>query len=84
MTITINYYRKFTIGAFLRLWLPIFAMLGIGVWTGSSAMQWFGFCLAFVFMIGVSFNEARKNQSLTIDQARKRLDELEGAAEWNG
>jgi len=52
------------------------ALISLGVYLGSTAMQWFGFlcaCLAFVSLAG-RFGD--KKSELTVDEARKRLDEI--------
>jgi hypothetical protein len=52
------------------------AMIGMGVYLDSSAMQWVGALMGFVTII----SHAAKNKSrMTIAQARARLDELEAA-----
>ncbi|MFG1246763.1 hypothetical protein [Xanthobacter flavus] len=48
------------------------AMIGIGVWMASDAMQWVG-ALFFLFWLLAR----RKAPHLSIAEARKRLDELE-------
>lgn len=54
------------------------ALIGIGVWLDSGAMQWVGAILGFFVIISKSIHLGRKNR-LTIEQARKRLDEIESA-----
>ncbi|MCZ7855007.1 hypothetical protein O9X81_00090 [Agrobacterium salinitolerans] len=49
------------------------ALIGLGVYLDSSAMQWVGAIIGFLTMAG---RISRLNR-LTIDQARKRLDALE-------
>lgn len=51
-------------------------LIGIGVYLESSAMQWVGAILGFVTMIAQSAR-LNKDERLTIEQARKRLDEIE-------
>ena len=52
------------------------AMIGMGVYLQSPAMQWTG---AVVFFLGITGMAARRRQKLTIAQARAKLDEIEGA-----
>ena len=51
-----------------------FAMIGLGVWLESAAMQWTG---AVVFFIGIIGMAEVRLTSMTIDQARAKLDEIE-------
>ena len=52
------------------------AMLGLGVWLDSAAMQWVGGVL-FLFAV-ISFATAKSNGNrCTIAEARTRLDEME-------
>ncbi len=57
-----------------------FAMLtgtiGLGVYLQSSAMQWAGFFLAAITIIGHGMRTLKDNR-LTIAQARAKLDEIE-------
>ncbi|WP_029554801.1 hypothetical protein [Xanthobacter sp. 91] len=48
------------------------AMIGIGVWMGSDAMQWTGGICFFCWMLA-----RRKAPRLTIAEARRRLVEIE-------
>lgn len=50
------------------------ALIGIGVWLGSAAMQWVGAIIGF---ITISVKASKLRQNLTIAQARTRLDEIE-------
>lgn len=52
------------------------ALIGIGVVLDSTAMQWVGAILGFITFMG-RFNRMMKDNRLTIEQARKRLDEIE-------
>lgn len=52
------------------------ALIGIGVWLDSSAMQWVGAILGFITIIGRTISLGNRNK-FTIEQARKRLDEIE-------
>lgn len=53
-------------------------LIGVGILLDSSAMQWMGAIIAFITIIEKSTGLHAKNR-MTIDQARKRLDELEAA-----
>lgn len=53
------------------------ALIGIGVYLDSSAMQWVGAILGFLVIIGKAINH-QNNSKMTIHQARERLDALEG------
>lgn len=52
----------------------------LGVLAGSAAMQWAG--LIGVLLVGLSYAimVAKKNDGLSVDDARKRLDEIEAEA----
>jgi hypothetical protein len=50
----------------------------MGVILQSSAMQWFGAVVGFIVICNRA-GEAFKKNRMTIDQARKRLDEIEAA-----
>jgi hypothetical protein len=50
-------------------------MMGVGVWLESGAMQWVGAFMWFLAMLNMAMNAARK---MTVAEARKRLDEIEG------
>lgn len=52
-------------------------LIGIGVFADSAAMQWAGFVVWTLVIVGVVTSASKKNNALTIEQARKRLDELE-------
>lgn len=54
-------------------------LIGIGVLLESNAMQWCGAILGF-FTIGVKASRHAKDNRLTVEQARKRLDEIEAEA----
>lgn len=57
----------------------IAATIGLGWFLDSSAMQWLGAVVAFL-TICVRASGDRKAHTLTIPQARVKLDELEGGA----
>lgn len=52
------------------------ALIGIGVYLESAAMQWVGAILGFLTIIGKAISHHNKSK-MTIAQARKRLDEME-------
>ena len=54
------------------------ALIGIGVVLDSSAMQWVGAVIGF-FVILERSNRLFKSNRYTIEEARKRLDEIEAA-----
>ena len=56
------------------------AMIGLGVYLESAAMQWVGALLFFFIMFGRMVNTAKRYR-MTIARARERLDELE--FEWD-
>ena len=58
-------------------WGMLFGLIGLGVFVDSAAMQWAGFVVAFLGLIGMAANAEKRNKGLTIADARKRLDELE-------
>lgn len=60
-------------GATLLLFAGLFAP---GIWLDSAAMQWAAGIMWFLWVLGFATNTAKKNR-VTIEQARKRLDELE-------
>lgn len=60
----------------LGTFLTAAAIIGLGVYLQSSAMQWTGAVVFFLLAIGRS---ARKRQEKTIAQARAYLDELDAS-----
>ena len=50
------------------------ALIGIGVFLDSSAMQWLGAIIGFLALTSRA-NSSKKRMSF--DEARKRIDELE-------
>ena len=56
--------------------LTVCVPIGLGVFLQSSAMQWAGFILAAFYSIG-RVGRIIKDNSLTIAQARAKLDEIE-------
>lgn len=55
------------------------ALIGIGIVLDSSAMQWVGAILGFIVILDRA-NRLFKNNRFTIEEARKRLDEIERGA----
>ena len=49
-------------------------LIGVGWFLDSSAMQWSGAIIGFVMVLGRS---KKKEWTYTIEEARKRLDELD-------
>lgn len=43
---------------------------------GGDAMEWFAFIIITIAVLGLGINEAKKDNGLTIDQARVKLDEI--------
>lgn len=52
-------------------------VIGIGVWVGSAAMQWAGFLALLLIALGMANGYGRRNDGLTPDEARARIDQLE-------
>ncbi|RJG46540.1 hypothetical protein [Mesorhizobium sp. DCY119] len=50
------------------------SIIGVGVLLASTAMQWVG---AIVFFLAVAGTAAAHKNRMTIEEARKRIDELE-------
>ena len=76
INITDGTLKQARTGRLLFLVFPM-VMIGIGILTGSGAMQWMGFVLSFFVIFAYANSLLGKNNRLTIDQARKRLDEIE-------
>ena len=55
-----------------------FVFMGVGTVLGNTAMEWFGFIVTILFIAGSAVRMASKGSELTIEQARKLLDEIEG------
>lgn len=53
------------------------ALMGIGVWLESGAMQWFGFVLASLWVFGRAKNAAEKSR-MSPQEAANRLAEQFG------
>lgn len=53
-------------------------LVGTGALLDSSAMQWVGAAVGFGTVISRSIS-AGNNSRMTVDQARKRLDEIDAA-----
>lgn len=54
-------------------------LIGIGVLLDSAAMQWVGAILGFFTIVGRAMRLGKDNR-MTTDQARKRLDEIDASA----
>ena len=64
-----------------RMFMPIalqLCVIGVGIWAESPAMQWSGFAMLCLLTIVIAA-VANKSYGITIDQARKRLDEIEAS-----
>ena len=61
-----------SLATFAMLW----ATIGFGVWAESSAMQWAGFILSALVIMGL-VQRLHNDNRLTIAQARAKLDEIE-------
>ncbi|MCO5072082.1 MAG: hypothetical protein M9944_12830 [Rhizobiaceae bacterium] len=55
------------------------SMAGIGVLLESTALQWVGAILGFIWLLSRATSAFSKSR-MTIAQARKRLDEIEAAS----
>ncbi|MEM8801108.1 MAG: hypothetical protein AAGF55_01090 [Pseudomonadota bacterium] len=53
------------------------ALIGIGVFLESAAMQWVGAFIGFTFIIGKAIASAQRDKMLSVSEARKKLDEIE-------
>jgi hypothetical protein len=53
--------------------------IGVGVWWESEPLQWLGLACSILFLLAVSVWYAKRDFAVTIEQARKRLDEIERA-----
>ncbi len=53
------------------------AVIGIGVLTGSSAMQWAGFWLLAVMLIVAVIANLSKSTGLSFEEAREHINKLE-------
>jgi len=52
----------------------IVAIIGVGVVLDSAAMQWLG---ALIWMLWLLAKASMRGNTLTIEEARRRLDEIE-------
>ncbi|WP_028753685.1 hypothetical protein [Rhizobium leucaenae] len=52
------------------------ALIGLGIYLDSAAMQWIGGILGMLTVCDRSMRHSR----MTVEQARKRLDEIAAAA----
>ncbi len=53
------------------------AVIGVGVLTGSAAMQWCGFLVLALLWLVIAKQIVSRNEGLTFDEARARINELE-------
>lgn len=77
--ITIKTNPKFRPLRTLYLAASMLVVIGIGVAVESAAMQWAGFVIIAILILGMVKREEDRNSGLTIADARRRLDELERA-----
>jgi hypothetical protein len=54
--------------------LTVVGVIGVGWFLGSSAMQWCGFAMLVTSLFAL---HAYRKTVFTVEQARKRLDEIE-------
>jgi len=57
----------------------VVALVGIGIYLESTPLQWIGAIMAFI-TISVRAAGLKEKNSFTVDEARVRLEELDGAA----
>ncbi|WEO73806.1 hypothetical protein [Agrobacterium vitis] len=64
------------------IFLLVIGPIAIGVLANSQALQWAGFIFGWLTFVGYAARLTRRYTSLSIAEARKRLDEMEkeGAA----
>lgn len=60
--------------------ISAFVLIGIGVYLGSSAMEWFGF-LMVIIIIFTKASGLRKNMSMTPDEAIAKINEIKSERE---
>lgn len=58
--------------------VTIIALIGIGILLKSNAMQWVGAILGFLMIMSRAARTVKDNR-FTVEEARKRLDEIERA-----
>lgn len=75
--ITITTNNPIRIGRIIAPFLLQVGVIGIGVATDSQAMQWSGFIMLALFSLVSASKLGKKNRCLTIEQAHKRLEEIE-------
>lgn len=51
------------------------SLIGLGILTGSSALQWVGAIIGF---ITIGIRSSGRTHRMTIAEARQKLDEIEG------
>lgn len=54
------------------------SLIGLGILTGSSALQWVGAIIGF---ITIGIRSSGRTHLMTIAEARQKLDEIEGRAD---
>lgn len=74
---TIIILRESVVGSLFRdagSFCVVAGLIGVGVWVGSTAMQWAGFVMGAFYIMARGSKVANH---LTIPEARKLLDKLE-------
>jgi len=59
--------------------IALLASIAVGVWISSAALQWMAGVIWVLWIISKSMSVGSKDNWLTVEQARKRLDEIEAA-----
>jgi hypothetical protein len=61
--------------------ITVIAPISIGVWVGSTAMQWLGFLFAFMLLLAIGMKSVEKDTRKvhTFAEARRAIDEMEAA-----
>lgn len=75
--ITIETNPKFSLARHLVGFAAQTVPIGVGVWWQSEPLQWLGLVCAVLFLVALSIWYARRDFALTIEEARRRLDEIE-------
>jgi hypothetical protein len=74
-TITIETNAKFRPRRFLLTIAAQIGVIGVGIWAESAAMQWCGFSVLALMLIGLAAKDKRRG--LTFDEARMKIDQIE-------
>lgn len=76
ITIRINYAKPSLFRVIFILGVQFGGIL-VGVLTNSAAMEWSGFVVGILALIGMAAAEVSKSSGLTFTEARARIDDLE-------